>query len=149
VKRIQVFRPLNYFPYIKEEAKTLLMEQFGWQPYPQKHFESRFTRFYEGYWLPKRFGYDTRKVQFSSLILTGQMTRTDSLEILKEPPLDETTARQEFEYVAAKLGITVDELQSYMDAPKKTHRDYRSQENIYAIGSKIMRLFGLELGGKR
>jgi N-acetyl sugar amidotransferase len=149
VKRIKVFRPLNYFPYIKEEAKALLIEQFGWQPYPQKHFESRFTRFYEGYWLPKRFGYDTRKVQFSSLILTGQMTREEALERLKEAPLDETTARQEFEYVATKLGITVAELQSYMDAPKKTHRDYLSQESIYAIGAKIMRLFGLELGGKR
>lgn len=149
VKRIRVVRPLNYFPYIKEEAKALLIEKFGWQPYPQKHFESRFTRFYEGYWLPKRFGYDTRKVQFSSLIVTGQMTRAEALERLKEPALDEATTRQEFEYVATKLGITEAELQSYMDAPKKTHRDYRSQEEVYAWGARAMRLLGLELGGKR
>jgi N-acetyl sugar amidotransferase len=149
VRRIQVIRPLNYFPYIKEEAKALLMEQFGWQSYPQKHFESRFTRFYEGYWLPKRFGYDTRKVQFSSLIVTGQMIRTEALELLKSPPLDEASVRQELEYVATKLGITVAELQSYMDAPKKTYRDYRSQEEIYAFGARAMRLLGLELGGKR
>lgn len=149
IKRISVVRPLNYFPYIKKEAMALLVEKFGWQPYPQKHFESRFTRFYEGYWLPERFGYDTRKVQFSSLILTGQMTRQEALELLKEPALDGATARQESEYVAAKLGITNEELRSYKEAPKKTYKDYRSQESIYAAGAKAMRLLGLELGGKR
>lgn len=149
VKRIRVVKPLNYFPYIKEEAKTLLIEKFGWQPYSQKHFESRFTRFYEGYWLPKRFGYDTRKVQLSSLILTGQMSRDDALEQLKKPPLDETTAQQEFEYVATKLGITIEELRSYLEMPKKTYKDYRSQESIYSIGATVMKFFGLELGGKR
>ena len=90
----------------------LLIDKFGWQPYPQKHFESRFTRFYEGYWLPKKFGFDTRKVQYASLIVTGQMTRAEALEQLKTPALDETTVRQEFDYVANKLGITTAELQS-------------------------------------
>ena len=66
--------------YDKKEAMNLLKEKFGWIPYPQKHFESRFTRFYEGYWLLRRFGYDTRKVQFSSLILTNQMTRKEALK---------------------------------------------------------------------
>lgn len=75
VRGIRVLRPLNYIPYIKEEAKALLMKRFGWQPHPQKHFESRFTKFYESYWLPQRFGYDVRRVQYSSLILTGQMSR--------------------------------------------------------------------------
>jgi N-acetyl sugar amidotransferase len=149
IKGIKVIRPLNYMPYIKEDAVKLLTEEFGWQPYPQKHFESRFTRFYEGYWLPRKFGYDTRKVQFSSLILTGQMTREEALEKLKEPALDEDTAQQEFEYVATKLGISVEELQGYFDAPNKTYKDYKSQESIYAIGAKVMRLLGLELGGKR
>jgi N-acetyl sugar amidotransferase len=149
VKGINVIRPLNYMPYVKEDAIKLLIERFGWQPYPQKHFESRFTRFYEGYWLPKRFGYDTRRVQYASLIVTGQMTRDEALEKLKEPALDEATARQEFEYVATKLGITIEELQSYMDAPKKTYKDYKSQESVYAVGAKVMKFLGLELGGKR
>jgi len=124
-------------------------ERFGWQPYPQKHFESRFTRFYESYWLPRRFGYDTRKVQFSSLIVTGQMTRAAALERLAQLPYDPATIGQEFEYVATKLGITTAELQSYMDAPKKTYKDYRSQESIYYLGARAMKLFGMELGGKR
>lgn len=149
VKGIKVIRPLNHFPYVKEEAIKLLVDEFGWQPYPQKHFESRFTRFYEGYWLPKKFGFDTRKVQYSSLIVTGQMSREEAMEKLKTPPLDENTVAQELEYVANKLRITVDELQGYLDAPNKTYKDYKSQESIYNWGAKIMRLFGLELGGKR
>ena len=140
---------MNYIPYRKAEAMALLTEKFGWQAYPQKHFESRFTKFYEGYWLYKKFGYDTRKVQYSSLILTGQMTREEALEQLAKPPYDEETIHQEFEYVATKLGITVEELQGYMDAPNKSFRDYRSQEAIYLMGAKVMRLLGLTLGGKR
>lgn len=149
VKGIRVERPLNLVPYDKAAAVKLLTEKFGWQPYPQKHFESRFTRFYEGYWLPRKFGYDTRKVQFSSLIVTGQMTREEALERLQTPPLDDATVRQEFEYVANKLGIGVDELQAYLDAPNKTYRDYRSQETFYALGARAMRALGLERGGKR
>lgn len=149
VKGIKVVRPLNSVEYDKAAAVKLLVEKFGWQPYPQKHFESRFTRFYEGYWLPKKFGFDTRKVQFSSLIVTGQMTREEALEKLKGPALDETTVRQEFEYVANKLGITTSELQSYMDAPNKNYKDYRSQEAFYMLGARVMKALGLELGGKR
>ena len=149
VKRIRVVRPLNYIPYVKKEAIRLLVDQFGWQPYPQKHFESRFTKFYEGYWLFRKFGYDTRRVQYSSLILTNQMTREEALEKLKHPPYDEATIAQEFEYVATKLGISVEELQSYLDAKNKTYKDYKSQQSIYAVGARAMRFLGLELGGKR
>ena len=64
--------------YNKEEATKFLVDNYGYQRYAQKHFESRFTRFYESYWLPEKFGFDTRKVQYSSLILTGQMCREKS-----------------------------------------------------------------------
>jgi len=148
-KGIRVVTPLNYIPYHKMDAMKLLEEKFGWQAYPQKHFESRITKFYEGYWLFKKFGYDTRRVQYSSLILTNQMTREEALDKLSQPPYDEETIGQDFEYVATKLGITVNELQGYMDAPNKSYKDYKSQEMIYNIGAKAMRLLGLTLGGKR
>lgn len=144
IKGIEVVTPLNYVPYNKKEAIRFLADNFGWQVYPQKHFESRFTKFYEGYWLPKRFGFDTRKVQFSSLILTGQMTREDALEELSVAPYDENTIAQDFEYVATKLGITVEELQTYMDAPKKYVHDYKSQQALFQIGAKLMYLLGLD-----
>lgn len=149
IKGIKVVRPLDCVPYIKQDAVKLLVEKFGWQPYPQKHFESRFTRFYEGYWLPRKFGYDTRRVQYSSLILTGQMTRAEALSRLAKPSYDEAVISQDFEYVATKLGITVAALQGYMDAPNKTYRDYKSQEHIYSIGARVLKALGLEVGGKR
>ena len=149
VKGIKLIRPLDYIPYDKDAAMQLLVEKYGYQKYPQKHFESIFTRFYESYWLPKKFGYDTRKVQYSSLILTNQMTREDALEKLKHSAYDPKTIKQDFEYIATKLEISKEELQSYMDAPNKTYKDYKSQENIYSIGAKVMRLIGLEKGGKR
>ena len=149
VKKIKLIRPLDFFPYNKDEAMKTLVDKFGYQEYPQKHFESRFTRFYESYWLMKKFGFDTRKVQYSSLILTNQMTRDEALEKLKSSAYDPETIHQDFEYIATKLGISVEELQSYMDAPNKTYKDYKSQENIYNIGAKVMRMLGLEKGGKR
>lgn len=149
LKGIRVVRPLNFLPYAKDEAMSLLAEKFGWQPYPQKHFESRFTRFYEGYWLPKRFGFDTRKVQFSSLIVTGQMAREEALDKLSKPALSESEAKLEFSYVAKKLSISESELQTYFELPKRTYRDYKSQSNIYKLGAAGMRLLGLEVGGKR
>ena len=148
-KGIKLIRPLDYIPYNKDEAMQVLVDNYGYQKYPQKHFESRFTRFYEAYWLPKKFGYDTRKVQFSSLILTNQMTREEALEELEKPAYNPITIKQDFEFVANKLGISVEELQGYMDEPNKTYKDYKSQESIYNIGAKVMRMFGLEKGGKR
>ena len=149
IKGIKLIRPLDYIPYNKDEAMQILVDKFGYQKYPQKHFESRFTRFYEGYWLPQRFGYDTRKVQYSSLILTNQMTREEALESLKTPPYSQDQVNEDFEYVSNKLGITKEELWGYFNAPKKTFRDYKSQQGIYNIGAKILKLIGLEKGGKR
>ncbi|MBD3814018.1 MAG: N-acetyl sugar amidotransferase [Betaproteobacteria bacterium] len=149
VRGIKVVRPLNEIPYVQKEARAFLMERFGWQPYPQKHFESRFTRFYESYWLPERFGYDVRKVQYSSLILTGQMTREEALERLKAPSYDKATIASEIEFVASKLDISVDELNGYMALPKRSFRDFRSQQHVYKMGARAMRLLGMERGGKR
>ena len=149
LKRIKVVRPLDFIPFNKNIAIQTLVEKFGWQPYPQKHFESRFTRFYEAYWLPRKFGYDTRKVQYSSLILTNQMKREDAIELLKYPSLDEGTSSLEFNYVATKLRIDITELQYYFDSPNKTFRDYRSQSRLYNLGSRAMQFLGLAFGGKR
>lgn len=149
IKGIKVVRPLNYIPYNKVEAMSLLEQKFGWQRYPQKHFDSRFTRFYEGFWLPTRFGYDTRKVQFSSLILTGQMTREEALEEIRKPSIDPESIPQEMAFVAAKLRISVDELESYLYTAKRTYRDYASQERLFMFGARVMKRLGLEIGGKR
>tara|TARA_B100000767_G_scaffold227089_1_gene216938 strand:- start:10944 stop:12044 length:1101 start_codon:yes stop_codon:yes gene_type:complete len=149
IKGIKLHRLLDFMEYNKEEATQYLVDNYDYQRYPQKHFESRFTRFYESYWLPMRFGFDTRKVQFSSLILTNQMSRDEAMESLSKPAYDPENIHHEFEYIASKLDITIEELQSYMDLPKKTYNDYKSQKSIYNFGAKIFRYLKLESGGKR
>lgn len=146
---VQVVKPLNLMPYTKSHASKVLAETYGWRPYPQKHFESRFTRFYEGYWLPTRFGYDTRRVQFSSLILTGQMTRDEALERLKQPAYDPATIDEDFEYIATKLGISVKELRGYHEMPLKTYKDYKNQEWLFDLGAKVLKAIGVERAVKR
>lgn len=149
IKGVRVVKPLNYLPYTKENAIKVLSERYGWRPYPQKHFESRFTRFYEGYWLPTRFGYDTRRVQYSSLILTGQMTCDDALAMLEKPAYDPATIDEDFEYIATKLGISVDEFRRYHTQPLKTYRDYKNQEWLFDLGAKVLKTLGIERAVKR
>ena len=149
IKNIKVVTPLNYMPYIKAEAVELLKSRFGWQEYPQKHFESRFTKFYESYWLYEKFGFDVRKVQYASLILTGQMTREEALEKLESKPYDPENVHHDFEFVANKLDMTVKELRSCFDGENKTYKDYKNQESIYNIGVQVMTKLGLVRGGKR
>jgi len=144
-----VVKPLDWLPYTKDMARRTLVETYGWKPYPQKHFESRFTRFFEGYWLPERFGFDTRRVQFSSLILTGQMQRADAVEQLSHPAYDPETIEDEFDYIARKLAITSDELRSYFTMPKKTYKDYKNQEWMFNLGAKVLQVIGSEKAVKR
>lgn len=148
-RRVKVVRPLNYRPYCKSDAVKLLQQQYSWKPYPQKHFESRFTKYYESYWLPTRFGFDPRRVQFSSLILTGQMTRDEALERLKQPAYDPTKITEESEYIAKKLAISIQELNHYYSMPKKFYWDYKNQEAIFNLGARFLRSVGLEASIKR
>ncbi len=149
IRGVKVVKPLNYMPYIKSDALKLLEKEYGWKPYPQKHFESRFTKFYEGYWLPERFGFDTRKVQYSSLILTGQMTRVEALKKLEKPAYDPETIEDEFNYIATKLKITPDELRGYFTMPKKYYWDYRNRKTLFNIGAKVLKAIGVERSIKR
>lgn len=148
-KGVQVVKPLNYIPYVKEDALKLLADVYCWTPYPQKHFESRFTKFYESYWLPERFGFDTRRVQYSSLILTGQLTREEALEKMKKPAYDPETIGDEFNYIATKLGISPDELRAYFIMPKKFFWDYNNQLSMFNFGAKVLKFIGLEKSIKR
>jgi|TARA_R110002124_G_scaffold32704_10_gene109246 N-acetyl sugar amidotransferase len=149
LRGLKVVKPLDWMPYTKAMARETLSREYGWKPYPQKHFESRFTKFYEGYWLPERFGFDTRRVQFSSLILTGQMTREDALDQLERPAYDPETISHEFDYIAKKLGISSAELRGYFDMPLKSYRDYDNSLWMFNLGAKILQAIGVEKAIKR
>jgi N-acetyl sugar amidotransferase len=149
IRRIKVVKPLNFVPYRKAHAEETLAREYVWRPYPQKHFESRFTRFFEGYWLPSRFGFDTRKPQFSSLIVTGQMTRAEAVKRLQSPAYDLREVEKDKEFIAAKLRISVQELMSYHSMPLKSYKDYRNQEELFLWGARIWKLLGIERDVKR
>ena len=141
---MQVFKPLNLVPFIKSDAESFLQKNYGWEPFQHKHHESRFTRFYEDFWLPRKFGYQKRRAHFSSLILTGQMTRKEALERISKPELSEEFLMKEFEYVADKLDLTKDELQVIFEGENKTFRDYKTKIKLIMFGSKVMQKLGLE-----
>lgn len=141
---MEVVKPLNLVPYIKKDAEETLYKRFGWQKFQHKHHESRFTRFYEDYWMPRKFGYEKRRAHFSSLIMTGQMTREAALDRISKPEMDEHSSQREFEYVANKLDLTVEELQQIFEGENKTYRDYKNKRFLIGLGSNAMRSLGLE-----
>lgn len=144
VKGMKIVQPLNLIPYKKEEAIETLESKYGWQRYANKHFESIFTRFYEGYWLIKKFGYDKRKAHYSSLILTGQLTREEALKKLAEPPYDEKLALQDLEYVSKKLGLTEEQFVELMNGENKTYRHYKSSAWLLQAVIKLAIMVGYE-----
>lgn len=122
-KRVEI---LNYVGYTKQEALRVLQEELGWRYYGGKHYESIYTRFYQGYILPEKFGFDKRRSHVSSLICSGEMTREQALEELKTPTYAPSMQEEDREYVVKKLGLTDEEFTAIMNAPKKSYWDYPS-----------------------
>lgn len=144
INGVRVVKPLDHTRFIKKEAEDLLEREYGWQRYKHKHHESRFTRWYEAFWLPRKFGFDKRKNHLSSLVLTGQMSREDALKRVSEPELPEDELMKEFDYVAKKLDFTPEELWNYFKGPNKTFRDYKNNYKLIQLGTKVMQVLGLE-----
>ncbi len=143
-KGMKVVKPLDLIPYKKVNVIATLQEVFNWTPYKNKHYESIFTRFYEGYWLIKKFGFDKRRAHFSSLILTGQLERKEALRILQEPPYPEEEAIKDMEYIANKLGMTKVEFVELMKGENKTYKDYKSSFTSINAAIRLAQLVGLE-----
>lgn len=144
ILKMKVHYPLNLIAYDKVKAEEELYKKFGWNKFQHKHHKSRFTRFYEDYWLVRRFGYEKRRAHFSSLIMTGQMGRNEALERISKPEFSEHFLKQEFEYISKKLDISELELKELFDMPKKTYSDYKNKRWLIAAGTKLLSWLGLE-----
>ncbi|MBW3595863.1 MAG: N-acetyl sugar amidotransferase [Planctomycetes bacterium] len=127
--RTQCIDILNYLDYSKAEALQTLTQELGWKYYGGKHYESIYTRFYQGYYLPRKFGFDKRRSHLSSLICGGEITREQALRELAQEPYPEELQRQDREYVIKKFGLTDAEFQAIMAAPPKRFCDYPSSTN--------------------
>ena len=117
---------LNYVPYNKKEVKEIIGKELGWRDYGGKHYESQFTKFYQAYILPTKFHIDKRKAHLSTLICSGQMTKTEALQELEKPLYDPAQLKADKEYVIKKFGISPGEFEKIMQLPVKKHSDFKS-----------------------
>lgn len=136
--------PLDYVVYDKAEAMKLLHEKYGWESYANKHYENVFTRWYEGYYLPHKFGYDTRRNVLSNQILAGTMTREEAKKILEQPPYDPDQMEEDKEYIAKKLGVSTEEFVKIIEGENKTIYDYKNEQGLIHLAVKIAKLVGVE-----
>lgn len=123
---------LNYMNYNKADAMRFLEDKLNWRYYGGKHYESIYTRFYQGYILPVKFGYDKRRVHLSSLICSGEVTREEALAEVQSPSYAPSMQEEDRAYVAKKLGLTADEFEAIMRLPKKSYWDYPSYGSMFA-----------------
>lgn len=125
LRRIQL---LHYVDYKRQDALDLLQRELGWAPYGKKHYESIYTRFYQGYILTTKFGFDKRRAHLSCLVNNGEMTREEALAELKEPAIPGKQLKEDRVFVLKKLGLTDEEFEAIMALPRKTFWDYPSYE---------------------
>ena len=134
-------RLLNYVPYVKEDAMKVIQDKLGWVYYGGKHYESIFTRFFQAYYLPKKFGYDKRLAHLSTLICSGQITRDEALDELKKDVYPPDLLKSDKEYVFKKLGMSEEEFEKIIEAPAKHYSDYPNDEKrlkfIYSMYYKL------------
>jgi len=149
VRRITTVRPLNYMPYVYKDAKQAITDTVGWRDYGGKHYESVFTRYFQGYYLPHKFGYDKRLAHYSSLVLSDQITRDEALGLMETANYPEDLRRQDHEFIAKKLGLTVGGLEALIELPPASYTAYPNAEGIWRtirkLGAPVGR-FGRRVG---
>lgn len=135
---MKVHRPLEYLDYNKFDAKKLLVEELGWRDYGGKHYESRFTKFFQAHYLPQKFGYDKRKAHLASLVASGQMTRDAALAEMDAPLYDPDELKEDIAYFCKKLGISISEYEEIMSQAPRTYRDYPNRAATYQRIRRVM-----------
>jgi N-acetyl sugar amidotransferase len=133
VRRIQTVRPLNYMPYIYTDAKQDITDSVGWRDYGGKHYESVFTRYFQGYYLPHKFGFDKRLAHYSSLILSEQLTRDDALALMESTNYPEALRSQDHEFIAKKLGLSVSEFETLIALPPVDYTAYPNSNGFWSF----------------
>lgn len=148
IKKMRTVRPLNFLPYNKAEAIQEMQKKFGWKTYGRKHGESNFTKLFQNYYQPEKFGYDKRLPHFSSLIVTGQMRREEALEKLKEPLYDKDELQNDIEYFCRKLQLTREEFDRFITDPAHHYTDFANSDGKIESMRKVQRIAERLMGKK-
>ena len=137
--RQKTFNILNYVDYNKEAAKKQLIDDFGWKDYGGKHYESTYTRIFQSYILPYKFGFDKRKAHYSSLILAGQLSRVQAMELLEEPLYQKDQIEKDINYLAKKFQISRDEFDKILHAPPRKYEEFSPiwTKKVLKVESKL------------
>lgn len=138
-RRIKYVTLLNFIDYNKDAAVEYLEENLGWRKYAGKHFESIYTRFFQGYLLPQKFGMDKRRPHLSSLIVSEQMTREQAMNELEIEPYPEKLANEDIDYVSQKFGLNRAEFEAIMNLPVKKSEDYPNNMALLARLAPLLR----------
>ena len=146
VRKMRTARPLNFMPYDKQQAIAELEQKMGWRAYGRKHGESLFTKLFQNYYLPTKFGYDKRKPHLASLIVSGQMTRVDALAKLQEPLYNPNELEIDITYFCKKLRITRQQFDGFLTAPSHHYSDFPTWEARYRLLKKSQGLVERVLG---
>jgi len=137
IRKMKIVRPLNLMPYNKNNAIELMKKELDWQYYGGKHHESRFTKFFQAYYLPYKFNYDKRRAHLSSLIVSDQLSREEALKEMGQEIYPNATHVEDMEYVAKKLGLSFEEFKTIINMPNKSYKDYGNNKKLYELGFKI------------
>lgn len=146
IHKMRVIRPLNFMPYDKHEAVQELVEKVGYKTYGRKHGESVFTKFFQNYYLPTRWGMDKRRQHYASMVLSGQMSRAEAQHALAEPLYDARELASDMEYFCKKLSLTRAEFEDLLNAPKHDWRDYPNNQTYYRLLKRAQRFMERVLG---
>lgn len=130
ILKIKVIRPLEYIEYKKGEVKEFLIKELGWRDYGGKHYESVFTKFFQAYYLPTKFGYDKRKAHLSSLIVSGQLTRDEAINELQKPLYDLNELERDKEYFCKKLQISREEFETVLSGTPSDYSQFTNQTKL-------------------
>ncbi len=148
VKKMKVIRPLNYLPYSKDFAQKELEDKVGYKSYGRKHGESRFTKFFQNYYLPTKFNIDKRRSHLASRILSGDITREEALDELNKPLYDEAELTEDKHFVAKKLGITVENLDEMTSSPGRSYKEFKNWDSRYNMMKGLQRFLNKMLKTK-
>lgn len=141
LRRIQWVSFLDHFDYQKNQSLNILEKEFGYKPYPYKHYESVFTRFYQGYLLPKKFGVDKRRLHLSTLIISGQLPRADALQTMEHAPYPSAQdLESDIQYFLKKMNWSRDQLDDYLARGEKPHAAYGTEKPLWDFLGRIQRL---------
>ncbi len=141
IVKFEYVQLLNYVDYNKEVIKKKLVEELSWRDYGGKHFESIFTRFYQGYILPNKFQIDKRRFHYSCLIQSKQITKDDAIQALKKPIYNPEMLVTDKEFVLKKLDFTNESFEKYMKSPIKKHSDFKTEDKLWNRYFKLIKFF--------